>query len=199
MPGKLYCSSLLTKNIEQSEKFNVKAKREEMETMKKNIKDKLISLNNKSKTIESLLEEGNIPSKKTAFNTYRGVFPRTQRGAHEGLTKLARKLAGVNKKEDFSGTSYVSKSILSNIKQYSKLTEKTTELFTIKDTELLHKTNNSTADLFALVPKLINSKEKENKRNKNEITLKTSKSQVGQIRREALESTFLYHRPKNAR
>ena len=45
-------------NKEQS-KFNIKAKREEIENLKKAIKNRLISLNNKSRTIERLLNDNN--------------------------------------------------------------------------------------------------------------------------------------------
>ena len=57
----------------KEEKFNIKAKREQIENIKKTIKDKLISLNNKSKSIETLLEDDVPPTRTTVFKSYREV------------------------------------------------------------------------------------------------------------------------------
>lgn len=58
----------------KEEKFNIKAKREQIENIKKTIKDKLISLNNKSKSIETLLEDDVPVARSTAFKSYRGAY-----------------------------------------------------------------------------------------------------------------------------
>lgn len=64
----------------REENFNIKAKREQIENIKRTIKDKLISLNNKSKSIESLLEDDVPVTRNTAFKSYRGAY--TKNAAH---------------------------------------------------------------------------------------------------------------------
>jgi len=58
---------------ENKSKFNIKAKREEIESLKKIIKDRLISLNNKSRTIEMLLYENNSTMSDNLPRSYGGV------------------------------------------------------------------------------------------------------------------------------
>ena len=59
------------KDGHREEKFNIKAKREQMENIKRTIKDKLIALNNKSRSIETLLEDDCPPGVKSALSSYR--------------------------------------------------------------------------------------------------------------------------------
>jgi hypothetical protein len=62
---------------ENKSKFNIKAKREEIESLKKIIKDRLISLNNKSRTIEMLLYENNSTLSDNVARSYGGVCSRS--------------------------------------------------------------------------------------------------------------------------
>jgi hypothetical protein len=59
----------------REEKFNIKAKREQMENIKRTIKDKLISLNNKSRSIETLLEDDGKSGVNSALPSYRAQAP----------------------------------------------------------------------------------------------------------------------------
>ncbi len=136
------------KPVLKEEKFNIKAKREQIENIKKTIKDKLISLNNKSKSIETLLEE-DVPLgiRNTAFKSYRGAYTKTASAtaAHDPTEKPADVSVG--------------------LAPSSRDTNKS-ELLPLGDRQIMgHKPNCSTVDVVPLTGNAVtvnNLKEKEN-------------------------------------
>jgi len=140
------------KPVVKEEKFNIKAKREQIENIKKTIKDKLISLNNKSKSIETLLEEDVPITRNTAFKSYRGAYNKNAMHAPEIL---------VSSKND--------NSVIGSLNPKDKNKSELMSFVNIERQPMSHKPNCSTIETpMNSVPMLLSSsssnnlKEKEN-------------------------------------
>lgn len=183
--GKGYSSNNLLKQRDIINKEKTKV--EDMEAKKKMMKNKIISINDKSKCIETLAEGNNLKLKNAVFSNYHSVYPKTSRCLNEGANKIAKKLAGASQRRDYCETVLTSKSNYND--QYSKLADKTAEILTFKVPEkkhIFHKPNYSIAGPQVVFPKI--SETKENKQSKKETSTKNNKAQY--IRKDFTENNI---------